>query len=340
MPIIPQTQHDWTVHSINIHGLFFERWCQQAVADAKGWTLDVVNYPVEFPPPSGPLRGKESALDIRASRGQSDDRLCLLIECKKNNPEFVDWVFFPKPKERTVQGFIVTQITNTLRAAPNQGWDTVTGFNHLTSNFLITDEARETRGDYLRINDKSKPKTKTSNAAIQEAAYPVSLAKQAVVNEDADICKRFQNLSHAQPPWKRKFYFPAIVTTARLFVCEFDPRAVNPATGEIKTTEAALSERDAIVFEYTLPRHLQMPPLNIGDAYNEGLVDMFTRLHILVVQSQKFPAFLETFYGGSAAPTEASAPPQQGARDAQPDSPANSPQASSLPPGEAVERPL
>ena len=83
-----------------------------------------------------------------------------------------------------------------------------------------------------------------------------------------------------------------------------------------------------------------MPPLNIGDAYNEGLVDMFTRLHILVVQSQKFPAFLETFYGGSAAPTEASAPPQQGARDAQPDSPANSPQASSLPPGEAVERPL
>ena len=84
MPIIPQTQHDWTVHSINIHRVFFERWCQQAVADAKGWTLDAVNYPVEFPPPSGPLRGKESALDIRASRGQSDDRLCLLIECKKN----------------------------------------------------------------------------------------------------------------------------------------------------------------------------------------------------------------------------------------------------------------
>jgi hypothetical protein len=259
---------------------------------------------------------------------------------QEEHPEFVDWVFFPKPKERTAQGFIVTQITNTLRAAPNQGWDTVTGFNHLTSNFLITDEARETRGDFLKINDKSKPKTKTSNAGIQEAAYQVSLAKQAVVNEDAKICRSLQNLSHEQPPWKRKLYFPAIVTTARLFVCEFDSKAVNPATGEIKFTEAELSERDAIVFEFPLPRHLQLPPLDIA-AYKEGLVDMFTRLHILVVQSQQFPAFLETFYGGDTAPSDASAlPPQQGACDAQSDSPADSPQASSLPPGEADERPL
>ena len=40
MPITLQTEHDWTVHSINIHGLIFERWCQQAVAEAEGWNLD------------------------------------------------------------------------------------------------------------------------------------------------------------------------------------------------------------------------------------------------------------------------------------------------------------
>src|ERR1700730_1636817 len=100
MPITLKTEHDWTFHSINIHGFFFERWCQPVVAEAEGWTLDAVHYPVEFPPPSAPLRGTESALDIRASRGESDNRLCLLIECKKNNPEFVDWVFFQRPKER------------------------------------------------------------------------------------------------------------------------------------------------------------------------------------------------------------------------------------------------
>lgn len=108
MPVTLQTEHDWTVHSINIHGLFFERWCQQAVAEAEGRTLDAANYPVEFPPPNGPWRGRESALDIRASRGESDNRLCLLIECKKSNQEFVHWVFFPKPKERATLGFIVS----------------------------------------------------------------------------------------------------------------------------------------------------------------------------------------------------------------------------------------
>jgi hypothetical protein len=36
MPITLQTEHDWTVHSINIHGLIFERWCQQAVQKPRG----------------------------------------------------------------------------------------------------------------------------------------------------------------------------------------------------------------------------------------------------------------------------------------------------------------
>ena len=55
MPITLKREHDWTVHSINIHGFFFERWCQQAVSEAEGWTLNAVNYPVEFPPPSAIL---------------------------------------------------------------------------------------------------------------------------------------------------------------------------------------------------------------------------------------------------------------------------------------------
>lgn len=151
---------------------------------------------------------------------------------------------------------------------------------HLTGNFVIADEARETRANYLKLRNTGD-KTKTSNKAIQEAAYQVSLAKQAVLHEEAKICEHLKNLSpQVQPPWKRKLYFPVIVITARLFVCEFDSRAVNPATGEINTTDAALSECGSIVFEFTLPRHLQMAPLNLGNAYNEGLVDIVTRLHV------------------------------------------------------------
>jgi hypothetical protein len=327
MPNTPQTQHDWTVHSINIHGIFFERWCQQMVAEAEGWTLDAVNYPVEFPPPNGPWRGKESTLDIRASRDTSEHRLCLLIECKKNNPEFVDWVFFQKPLERSSKEFIVSQVENVPRTQPPQGWDSVSTVRHLTSNFDLADEARETRANYLEWKNSGN-KTRTSNAAIQDAAYQVSLAKQAVANEDNEICRRMGNASPAvQLPWRKKLYFPTIVTTARIFVCAFDPNEVDPATGEIVPTKASIDERDALVFEYPLPRHLQFAPSNVADSYREGLVDLFTRLHILVVQSRHLSAFLRSFYDQKEVPAGAPTPvPIDAPEDTQPGAAEGAPQ--------------
>jgi len=319
MPITPQTQHDWTVHSINIHGIFFERWCQHIVAEADGWNLDAVNYPVEFPPPNGPWRGKESTLDIRASRNVGDHRICLLIECKKNNPEFVDWIFFQKPSQRSGKEFIVSEVGNALRDPPAQGWNTASVIRHLTSTFPVADEAREPRATYLDWKN-SGSKTKTSNSAIQDASYQVSLAKQAVVKEDGDISERLgRSSTSAQPPWHKKLYFPTIVTTASLFVCEFDPKEVDPGTGEIAPGAATVTPRDTVVFEYPLPRHLQFSPGDIGASYKEGIVDLFTRLHIMVVQSRYFPTFLRTFYGSTEVPPEVpSGAPQSEPEAAQP----------------------
>ena len=39
---------------------------------------------------------KQALLDIRAELKKDDRVLTLLVECKKNNPELVNWVFFPK----------------------------------------------------------------------------------------------------------------------------------------------------------------------------------------------------------------------------------------------------
>jgi hypothetical protein len=311
MPITPQTQHDWTVHSINIHGIFFERWCQHIVAEADGWNLDAVNYPVEFPPPNGPWRGKESTLDIRASRDIDDNRICLLIECKKNNPEFVDWIFFQKPSVRSSKEFIVTEVGNTLRDPPAQGWNTASVLRHLTSTFPVADEARETRANYLEWK-KLGNKTKTSNSAIQDASYQVSLAKQAIVREDGQISEELgRSSTSAAPPWRKKLYFPTIVTTASLFVCEFDPKEVDPGTGEIVPVGAKIAPRETVVFEYPLPRHLQFSPVNMGTSYREGIVDLFTRLHIMVVQSRHFSTFLRTFYGsGEVSPNAPSGVPE------------------------------
>ncbi len=84
-----------TITALNIHGNFFERWCRSMVARTRGWRVRTTNYPVEFPPPSGPVRGHESNLDIRAEHAEGTNVLTLAVECKKHNPEFVDWIFFP-----------------------------------------------------------------------------------------------------------------------------------------------------------------------------------------------------------------------------------------------------
>jgi hypothetical protein len=95
MTNFPSTDSEWTIHSINIHGVFFERWCQQAIESVNGWKVEATQYPVDFISQNGRVRGNESALDIRAELNHESLHITLLIECKKNNPDFVNWIFFP-----------------------------------------------------------------------------------------------------------------------------------------------------------------------------------------------------------------------------------------------------
>jgi hypothetical protein len=290
----PSSDNEWTVHSINIHGAFFERWCQSVVESTPGLRLDSVNYPVEFPPPNGPVRGKESTLDIRASVDRDGTRFVLLLECKKNNPEFINWVFFEKPRRAGGSRFSSPLLVNKQNTPPAVGWTSQSSIVQVPSDDPVADVARETRGQYG--DTKRGAITKTSNAAIQDAANQVALATQAIVSEDLAVSDRLGRSTNATPlPWITKRYLPAIVTSARLFVCDFDPRNIDPRTGEIPLEKAQLSERTDIVYEYALPRHLQFGPAAYATAYGEGLFDTFTRMDILVIQSERLPDFLAAF---------------------------------------------
>jgi hypothetical protein len=54
----PQTNDQWTIHSINIHGLFFERWCEEIIRSTNELKVVSTNYPVEFPPPKWTISWK------------------------------------------------------------------------------------------------------------------------------------------------------------------------------------------------------------------------------------------------------------------------------------------
>jgi hypothetical protein len=288
----PKTDHQWTVHSINIHGVFFERWSAEVVRRSSPWVLRSENYPVEWPPPNGPIRGKESSLDLRAELQHEDLRITVLVECKKNNPEFIDWVFFQKVGVPNDQ-FSVDRIVNTPTVTPGSAWTVETGLRQLSAEYPRADDARETRGQYNNFSGPRQNKTRTANDAISSAAHQVALASRAIQHEEARHSRILAERATAGPPYREQLFLPIIVTTARLFTCEFDPALISPRTGEIMWDQVRLVARDEVLYEYPLPIRLQHTPSDLPSAIEHGHLELFTRMPILVVQSESFNGFLD-----------------------------------------------
>lgn len=287
----PVTDHDWTIHSINIHGVFFERWCQSILEARKRWNRILSNYPVAY---TSKHLVKESALDIRAYTQVSAIRTTLLIECKKNNPDFIEWVFFPPNQKQN------TNITfSALHNVPTDTntWNTSPTLQGFYFDIPRVDEARETRGQYQSISndkrDNKRDKTKTSNSAISEAAYQIALATQAIHLEEAKFSQNESAAGKAwQMPWGLQVFLPTIVTSARLFTCEFDPSEVDPASGEIPYGKAKLSEQPYLIYQYTLPYHLQNIPERMADRLTLKDIETYLRMNVFVVHSKEFDTFL------------------------------------------------
>ena len=280
----PETEREWTIHSINIHGVFFERWCQQVIRDADGWWLEDSNYPVAFPPRNKEgLEPKESALDVRASSEYRKGKLNLLIECKKNNPEFIDWIFFKKDLRTATEVQAIKDPRNPQTGpAPHY-------FCQPFRTLPIADEARETRGTYQAYSDQRSNKTKTSNTAVTDASRQVALATQAIVYEDWRKIRENQGKGEHEI----QCFFPLIVTSANLFICNFNPKDVSEGTGEIPFDKVELEEMPYLIYEFPLPHHLQSTHLYPDkSSLNPYQLRQHTRLDIAVVNSRKFNDFL------------------------------------------------
>jgi hypothetical protein len=282
----PTSQEEWTVHALNIHGVFFERKCAEIVASITNWNVVSTNYPVEYPPPNGPWRGKESSLDIRALKLLPNNQvLDIQIECKKANPEFVNWIFFPKRCITANAPFRTTASSNELPESGSGSWSSKVIVQSGFTEMLVASDSREVRGNYL--SQKGGNKTKTSNASIQEASYQVAIGNRAIVNEDSELLSKARNSGqHTTPPWTLKTYIPIIVTTACLFQASFSANEVDVSTGEIPLSSVTLTPVTNVLYEYPLPKQLQHSPADSLPALTGVEIELFTRMDIIVVQAQ------------------------------------------------------
>jgi hypothetical protein len=84
---------------------------------------------------------------------------------------------------------------------------------------------------------------------------------------------------------------PVIVTTAKLYLLEFDARDVNAESGTIEAEKVQLAEKNCLVFESPLSRHLQRGPGRFVRPPDE--LEAVVKFQSIVVQSRFFSRFLE-----------------------------------------------
>src|SRR6266571_2337365 len=246
----PKTNDEWTIHALNVHGAFFERWCRQLVTKTPRWVVRYANKPV------GWEYQHESSLDVRADIEVDEHLVSLLIECKKHNPEFIDWIFLPKASTAESYPLTLSQLRWT---ALGTQWRVATKSAALPWTSPIADDARETRGLYLDYTKGNK--TRTANNSISEAALQVAVATKWIAHEEERNGNVLGSMVPTPAPAHRLHHIiPVIVTTARLHICEFDPAEIDPASGELPREKAQFRHVPHLRFEYPLPVSIQGYP--------------------------------------------------------------------------------
>ena len=304
----PATEQEWMTQALNIHGTPFEYLCEHHLRQAPDWAFRSSRYPVEFPPSNTPQvsQTKNSELDLWGTCKPPGLKIELLVECKKNNPDYTDWVFFPT--RNPTPTFPSIRTLEYRYPALGLGSDIPWGVYHQTlslvtpSNMAITDDGRETKGNYQakweqiqKANQKQPPKdfTKTSNDSIIKAAYQIALATQGLLhlerrNQEIRARERVQPM-----PSYHHVFLPLIATTAKLCTCQFPAEKVDVVTGEIPFSEVQYQQYPYLFFTYALPPILQFHPGDDRFEYrSDAKWEELARFSILVVQSAAFPGLL------------------------------------------------
>jgi hypothetical protein len=273
-------------YALNVEGIFFQR----RVADIfrwAGWTVAAEEYPVAFPPGNWPIVGKEGRLDIRVEKRFPERRIVLAVECKKADPDYKDWVFFPKGHDESIKSAQVIRKEKdgaTTSTTGRDRWEITTAIVGFDTGPTCQD-ARELKAEHRKTNS-----WKSATERIEKACYQAAQATQALVIEIGR--RQGLLLDHQMEPEVTTAVMPMVVTTANLLLCHFDAKHVSLLTGEIDWTQVSYEAVNLIILEYPLPVHLQMKPLEPLKLPPED-VDTFAKKHVFIITGSGLEDFLQ-----------------------------------------------
>lgn len=255
---------------LDLSGVFFQDYCAALIKSLTGFNTRT-EEPFTYPPSNGPLTGLSASIDVLAVYSDSRKSLCFAVECKRALPQTKHWLFF-----RT--GDDVRKVCFLYRpwGPPDP---------HLKMRSLTYEQmgywkasAYESCDRALEVDEQFRALNKTKD----EKTYRALL--QANHGLVACLFSKQQQLSRMCRASPRPMYFaPVVVTTANLFLADYNPSKVDPATGQLSPTDINYQSKQWVEFEFGLPDYLATE--------REG--ELFGRASTFVVNAKSISDFFE-----------------------------------------------
>lgn len=238
-------------NSFNETGFPFQQWCFEIIKNTilQGEKFEVISeYPFTFPPSNGPILGVHGTIDILAVKKiklyADYCLLFLVIECKRANKSIKNW-FFTRSKENRLPVFMFSDVDNKLNEKmfvsrkvifPNLGYKNIVDFDYCNQ--------------VIEINDLLTTVNRNQEEKVYKAIKQVNHGVSAL---ERKIPKYIEGITNIIDLTRviRFFYIPVVVTTANLFIADFDFKKI--IDGDISDKEIEYTKKKWLTFEFPLP---------------------------------------------------------------------------------------
>lgn len=235
---------------------------------------------------------EETSIDVVGEKNGGKTAFKLCIECKKLDPEYVDWVFIqPSTSNRSMhiitktiesKGFAALfKVPKTTRYG-NEIHVEISKFNWEPFKYLVTDFA-------VAVSNKKINRTtyRSKKTIVDEAARQIIKGVYGLVLESITT----QVVSGEGYDHTINCFIPVVVTNANLIVCRYNPEDIDPKTGHI-TKSPSYEKTDSIIYECAPPKSVQFPlPLLLKQT--EDAKKAVAKWHVLILSPKGLVEFLK-----------------------------------------------
>ena len=236
---------------LNTTGFPFQHYCSQVISNLDGFQVSI-EVPFTDPPSNGPLLGIHGQIDILACclDGASKILVCFVIECKRANEKIKNWVFLRNHQQDPRWPTFVTSTGDNFGNSqqlqinrnilfPALGYPELDRYDYCVNGLEINQNLSS-------VNRDQSEKIYKPMAQVVHGSHAFETMHPKII-EGIDYFR--QDLG------KLVLHLPVIVTTAELYLADFDPTLVKE--GDIQGGDLDIgSPRSWISYEFPLPDHL------------------------------------------------------------------------------------